>query len=181
MLVNLVKKIILCLPLFLSGCSHYDTGIGYKTSGLDSDQKKIIENDLFWLYGLKSKIDNALLVHMMEDFGVLQKEDDDCVRGQIACTKLFYPSTIFLTDGFFKMTKSMRVSTLFHENAHHYYRYYYHENCADAGQEPNYNCDIKMESAYGVEVLFYQVLSRLFPDREDYKTELNLVSRFLKK
>ena len=147
---------------------------------LYEDEKKIIAKDLYWLASFKSKIENPLLLLLMEDFGIFQKESDDCDRGQIACTKLFFPSTIFLTEGFFKMTQSMRVSTFFHERAHHYYRYYYHENCAGPGEESNYNCDTKMESAYGVEILFYQVLNRIFPGRDDYKAELNLVSRFFK-
>lgn len=165
---------------FLFGCAHYEKVEGLPTQGFGQEEKKILQADLLWLSQLKNQFHNPLLLKLSSDLGTLKKADGDCDGGQIACTKLFYPSTLFLNEAFFKMTQSMRVSTLLHERAHHYYRYYTHENCAEKNAEANYNCDVKVESAYGVEVLFYQVLVELFPLNNAYRNEALLVSRFLK-
>lgn len=166
--------------LFFLSCSHYESVENIQTSGFTENEKLILKNDIIWVSGFKSQIDNPLIQLFLSELGRLKKANGDCDIGQIGCTKLFYPTTIFLTESFFKMTQSMRVSTLLHERAHHYYRYYSHENCSLQGVESNYNCDIKMESAYGIEVQFYQVLVDRFPNIHSFKSESSLVSKFLK-
>jgi hypothetical protein len=166
--------------LFFLSCSRFETVENVQTSGFTEEEKLILKNDIIWVSSFQSQIHHSLIQQFLSDLGSLRKAAGDCDIGQIACTKLFYPTTIFLTESFFKMTQSMRVSTLLHERAHHYYRYYSHDNCSPRGVESNYNCDVKMESAYGIEVQFYQVLLSRFPDNPTYKDELSLVSKFLK-
>jgi hypothetical protein len=174
------KFFITPLFLFFLSCSHYEIVENIQTSGFTEDEKLILKNDIIWVSSFQSQIDHPLIQQFLSDLGSLKKASGDCDIGQIACTKLFYPSTIFVTESFFKMTQSMRVSTLLHERAHHYYRYYSHDNCSAHGVESNYNCDIKTESAYGIEVQFYQVLVGRFPENQSYKAESSLVSKFLK-
>lgn len=161
------------------GCSHYETTENIQTSGFNEDEKLILKNDMIWVLSFKSNIEHPLILKFLSDLGKIKKSNSDCDFGQIACAKLFYPTTIFLTESFFKMTQSMRVSTLLHERAHHYYRYYSHENCSPKGLENNYNCDLELESAYGIEVQFYQVLMSLFPKNQSFENESSLVNKFL--
>lgn len=160
-------KLTLFLLFILLSCSHEPR--------LEANKKITLEKDRKWFKDLLPYFKNPNLEKIFTTIKSIEVTNDICDPGQIACSRLFAPYTVYVTKSFFSMKQSMRISTLIHEGAHHFYRYYAHTKCLNG----EYNCDDSLSSAYGSEILFYNELIGLYPENNDYKKELALIQNNL--
>lgn len=103
--------------------------------------------------------------------------NDDCDRGQIACTKPLFFNTIFVTNPFFTLSTVDRLATLIHEGAHHFYHYYHHEKCIDGVYKSYHMCDTGLKSSYGIEIKLYQQLLKIEPSSLEFQEKIDLLKK----
>ena len=83
----------------------------------------------------------------------------NCSQGELACTFSHSPKAIFLTKSFTSLHPIEKITTLFHEAAHHLYGYEIHTNCRSK-EIVNTNCDNSIDSPFGEELKILKFLKK---------------------
>lgn len=174
-----MKILFLILMLSFAACSHTEIAEQTRLQSTDVNLemtsvkylpvKSMFDHEASYIKTIAEPDFKLELKTLLNIITKISYAENNCARGQVACSDGSHEGVIFINDNFFLMTQLEQFTAVLHEAAHLQSKNFEHIKCSKVPAW-GYECDENVISPYGIEYKY--MLHKYMHTKDDTITQL---------